>query len=271
MLVGPAGLVKKSTSSKKAFEILSACEDFRFMSTQFTSAALVNQLEAAGQGRFVEMDSEKFINSSVYIYASEAINTIKEKEGAIIHMLTDLYDCGSDGWSNDIAGWSKETISNGRINIFNPCLNFLGCSVPEWLVKGIGKDDLKSGFASRTLFIVHEAAPERSFDWDEDIEDLSHMRPKLIEDLQIISHLKGEYATTKGFRQRFNKFDKDMRKFLVNNPADCLYGYFARKTWHLLKLCQILTASKSNDMIIKEGTLDDAEATLEEGEKNMKN
>jgi len=266
MLVGPPGLVRKSTSAGLAVDLLAEAEATSMLATQFTPAALILQMKRAGK-RKVTFDQE-YVNSSVYLYSSEAINSLKEKEGGVIQLLTDLYDCGPNGWSTK-ACWSKETKQDGSIKIFNPCISFLGCSVPDWLVRSIGKEDLQSGFASRCLFIVENSRPDRDYDWDDDLPDRSIMRPKLIEDLRRISTLSGEYKPTKKFKKYFSEFDKDNKNFLESNQDDALFGYWARKPWHLLKLTQVLQASKSDEMILDLDTLEYAFKFLSSAESCM--
>jgi len=271
ILVGPPGLVKKSTSSKKAFELLSPLENLSFLATQFTDAALVKQLDKAGK-RIIEIEGTEYPNSSVYIYASEAINTLKAQQGsgdnAIIRMLTDFYDCGMTRWSTEI-GWSKETAGEGRINIFNPCVNLLACSVPDWLVQSIGKEDLKSGFASRCLFIVHEEVPSRQYDWDDKLPNMRHMETALTEDLMDISHLKGPFTVSQDFKEKWNVFDRAHKILLSENQDDQMYGYLARKPWHLLKLSQICKVSESSDMQLTGKNWEQAKIILEDIESTM--
>lgn len=269
ILVGPPGLVRKSTSSSMAFELLRPIEDLRFLATQFTPAALILQIQKSGQGRFFEWDGKSFNNSSVFIYSSEAINTLKQSEGQVVQLLTDLYDCGPDGWNEGIC-WSKETKGDGRIEIFNPCINFLGCSVPDWLVKSIGEEDLKSGFASRLLMVVHTTRPKRDFGWDEEVPSMRHMKQKLTEDLRSVSILKGPYKPTQDFKELFTTIDRDNKKFLERNPNETMFGYFARKPWHLLKLSQVLQASSSDEMTINAAMLQKAKDLIETLELEMK-
>ena len=271
IIVGPPGLVKKSTSSKKAFELLAPIEHLSFLATQFTDAALILQLNRAG-GRKVIINNTEYNNSSVYIYASEAINTLKPQYGGegngLIRLLTDFYDCGKSRWSNDV-GWSKETKGDGRVNIFNPCVNLLGCSVPDWLVQSIGKEDLKSGFASRCLFVVHNEVPKRSFKWNFGTPDMTSMESKLTEDLIHISHLTGEYSVSEDFKVSWDVFDKHHKQYLLDNSSDKMYGYLARKPWHILKLSQIVKASRSDEMLLTEDDWDIAIKLLKDIEKPM--
>lgn len=276
MLVGPPGLVRKSSSSRKAIALLKHIKKLRFLATQFTGAAFILQLVSAADGseeRVFHHEGESFPNSSLYAYSSEAVNTLKDSEGAIIQLLTDLYDCGQiDEWSNEIPGFHKQTKGDGAIEVYNPCVNFLGCSTPEWLVRSIGKDDLKGGFASRVIFVVETTRPDRQHKWadEDDREDTGHMRKDLIRDLTEIAHMQGEYKTTLGFRKLFDDFDESIKVHLEQNPNDSMYGYHARKAWHSLKLSQAVSASKSNEMILEKESLETAIDLLEDIEKGMR-
>lgn len=271
MLVGAPGMAKKSSSSGLAFSLLQEIDRLKFMSTQLTAASLVKQLLDAGRERFVKIESEMYNNSSLYLYSSEAAVTLKEITGSVTELMTDFYDCGPPGWSTTRC-WSKETIGGGRTKIFNPCLNMLACSTPDWLVKTIGKDEIKGGFASRILFVVQTEKPERTVGWmdEESVSNNVALKLKLISDLKRISELSGQFKIEKTVRDTFNDIKKRTDKFILENQDDTFIGYFSRKLWHILKLAQILSVNESSDLLLREKHILEALGYVEELEKNMR-
>lgn len=272
MLIGPPGLAKKSSSSGLAYELLQGVADIKFMSTQVSAASLVDQFSKAGTDKTIKIGEHTYFHSSLYVYSSEAAVTLKELTGggSIIELLTDFYDCAPAGWHNDRA-WSKETMGGGRTSIFNPCLNMLACSTPDWIVKSIGRDAIQGGFASRILFVVQEGKPERSVGWIDDTDTESHneTKLKLIQDLHAISTLNGKFKVTKDFKDSFNAYKRECDAAIVSNTAGDMAGYYARKLWHIMKLAQVMALDKSDQLVLSPEHLDQAARLLRSIEPNM--
>ena len=134
MLVGDPGISRKSTSSQTAMKILRKVPDMYFLSTQVTSASMILAMRESGLNRYVKLNGLSYYNSSSFLYSSEAAVTLKEIQGSIIELLTDFYDCQPNGWNTgEETPWEKRTKSDGPIRIFNPCLNMLACSTPNYL------------------------------------------------------------------------------------------------------------------------------------------
>lgn len=269
LLVGSPGLAKKSSSSSAAVNLLKVNKNIRFMSTQMTAASLITQLVEAGAHRYTEVNGEKYHNSSLYLYSSEAAVTLKEITGSVTELFTDFYDCGPDGWSNDVA-WVKTTKMDGDIKIFNPCLNMLACSTPDWLKKIITVDEMKGGFASRILFVVQTGKPERSIGWIENLPDMAGLREKLVQDLHRISLLKGQVSIDSSFIEAFNEFKREHEAVIITQQNDNMIGYYSRKAWHIMKLAQVMMVAEGDDLMLTRKHWDAALTELNKIEPNMK-
>lgn len=274
MLIAESGIANKTTATKPIIDLLKDVPDVRQMSTQMSSAALVRQLKDAGDAKIITVEGKKYPNSSLFTYSSEAASTIGESRalGDIQVLLTDFYDCGDiAGWS-DSHGWTKSLIGTGTQTILNPCLNLLYCSTPTWLLKCIGKNGIEGGFASRVLFVNQFERSNGSQEWmDEEDMKLNtdpEFKKKLVEDLKQISKMTGKFSIAKGFKDAYNRILKDRNNMLDNGPKE-MKAYYSRKMWHTLKLAQVLTADKSNEMIIYPETLEKAEAYLRSLEAEM--
>lgn len=273
MLVADSGIAKKSTATRAMTEILYEVEDIKYMSTQLSAASLVEQLRAAGEEKTFEFDGVKYKNSSLFAYSSEAKVTIGDQKGlsGIQELLTDFYDCGDPNIWSDKKGWNKSTISGGNITVFNPCLSLLACSTPSWLNEAIGKSGIEGGFASRVIFVTQKEREKSSVGWldDEDHpeDDPSGMRKLLVEDLSKISKLKGRYKTQVGWKEAYNKLQKEVDERIDQETE--MKSYYSRKMWHCLKLSQILAADHSDDLIVTPNHLLAAKDLLESIEKDM--
>jgi hypothetical protein len=273
MLIGPSGIAKKTTSTKPAIDLLGSVPQMGFMSTQLTAASLVKQLKDAGHDKRVMLDGVEYNNSSMYLYSSEASVTLKEMQGggSTIELLTDFWDCAPGKWSNE-RYWSKETIGQGRQQIYNACLNMLACSTSEWLIKALGKDAVEGGFVSRILFVVQKGKADRVVEWSEDethvVQDTA-LQEKLLEDLKVIAKLQGKFICTKAMKLRANEIKQQITADLDANKNTRLNNYYARKLWHVLKLTMIISASESNDLIATEKHIDRANELVTSLEADM--
>lgn len=271
MLVGKAGTARKSYSSSFAHEIITKVEDIAQMSTSFTTAALIEQLIRSGDSHSIEVAGFPFKQSSLYCYTSEAINTIKDKEGSIIQMLTDLYDCGPSGWNRHTA-WVHETKGEGPRKVFNPCINFLGCSTPTWLLESIGKKNMQGGFSSRIIFVVQKGSIARNFGWDEESGCKEDMKNKLIQDLYEINGVTGELITSREYKDLFIELDRqNQQKCFEIEDGDPLESYYARKPIQILKVSQALHVAQMQDRkeTVSADVLQNAINLIEELEKDM--
>lgn len=272
MLTAESGIARKSTATRPIMDLIADIPEINKLSTQMSTAALITQLQEAGREKKFIYEGEEYHNSSVFSYSSEAAATIGESKvlGDIQVLLTDFYDGGSPAeWSKN-TNWSKTLIGTGRQSVYNPCLNILYCSTPTWLENAIGKNGIEGGFASRFIFVNQLEAYDSDLDWkeEEDITvDIATMKRKLTEDMQLMCKIQGEYKVATGFGAVYNSIVRDIK--IKSATAGIMSSYYSRKLWHLIKLSQILTADKSNDLVILPETLEQANQMLLELEPEM--
>lgn len=254
-IIAPSGVSRKSSGTRPAYNVLSELPDIGFLSTQFSAAALIDQLQAIGTKKTFHWAEKTFNHSAAYLFTSEASVSLKDIEGSNIELLTDLWDGGSySGWTNTV-GWGRGTVSRGHIKIFNPCLNILGCSTPDWLVKALGgRHAMDGGFTSRCLFVVHNGGVDQILDWVEhgDPEQDAITHQKLVEDLKEINQLSGPYQPDAGYRESYNALNREVTQWLLDNPTAPMRGYFSRKLWHVMKMSQVVAASQGDSMVLTE-------------------
>lgn len=269
-LIG-ASAIRKTVSSGKAMDLLKSIPDLKFLSDHINQASAIRQLHEAGNGRYLKIGEESYNNSSGFLYSAEAVTTIREAYGSMTELLTDLYDNGPNGWHKDRA-WEKATMIDGTIKIFNPCLNMLACSTPDWLVRIVKPQDIKGGFFSRVFFIVHQGKVQRRELWESDEEHDSNpvVRQKLINDLSIVSKIAGAMKVSPAVKELHNDFMAKNREFMELHPHDQFLSFYGRKAFHLLKLSQIMSAAESSAKIIEASHWEKAKAALSEIEADMR-
>ncbi len=95
----------------------------------------------------------------------------------------------------------------------------------------------------------------------------------LYSDLEMIHALKGQFGGTKEWNEKYrdwyreNEHNNRIGKPCINDVK--FSGYVDRRAVHLRKLCMILSASRSDSMIIEEEDFDLALRILKETEVNM--
>lgn len=273
MLVGAAGTSRKSTTSEVAIDLLREVPGIHFFSDQMNEVSLVVKLRSAGhQKDRVRLGSEEYVHSAVYLYSSEAANAFKEmyQGGGIIVMLTDLFNGGPRGWHHKHA-WSRHTKGDGELKVFNPCLNILACSTPDWLFsKVMTKNDAEGGFGSRLLMVVHQGAYRKKFGWQQAGHGSYSTRYKLIEDLKHINGLQGPYEADPSFQRLFAELDEKHTRWLEERGNQGMVtGYQERKLTHAMKLSQVIAASKRDSLYVEEADLRMAWALLSDLEHDM--
>lgn len=265
-IVGRSGLIKKSTSTGIAVDMLRELKGVRTMSERLTAVTLITQLHQAGKIFF--HGQERIRESPVFIYASELSVFLSEVYGNILDLLTTFYDCVPHDPSKP---WVYESKNSGKVKIYGPCLNILAATTKAWLVKCLPKSEMEGGFTSRVLFVVENNPPERLVAWPEVSAPQRELRAALIEDLRWIYSLTGPMTVTPGAQALFTKWYEYHMRHVVPNLTDARFsGYNGRKGDLMLKLGMIRAVSQRDDLVMTEQDLLWAGEKLEDIEPEMK-
>lgn len=252
-IIGQSGLVKKSTTTAIAVNLLREVGKVNIMSERLTSASLVHQLAAAGK-KF-RIDENTLANqSAVFAYASELAVFLTEVFGSITELLTTFYDCQPRDSNKP---WISNTIVAGERKIFGPCLNILGASTKTWLRRCIPTSEMEGGFTSRIIFVVEENPPDKIVAWPEVNPELEEMRKTIVEDLKEVHKMIGPMRVEEPARKMFQAWYEDhVMTTMRKNIDPTMAGYHARKGDTILKLAITKSAARSSDkLILKEDIL----------------
>lgn len=256
LIVGKAGIMKKSTSTGVGVELLEQVAEVKLLANQVTQAALVDAL-AKSRTEFDIAGLPRQYQSSLYIYASEFKNFINEIFGSLVESLTDLYDCKGH--------FSRQTKKEGLTKIFNPCLNMLGCSTSAWLRDAIPVKELEGGFASRILFVVENSPTGKAVPFPEPLPDGDARREKLIDDLCIINTYAGPRTLSPEARKCYSEWYKAHKFKLDNDIIDPKFaGYMGRRSVMVEKLSMILLANEGPGSVVELRHMERSIALLEE-------
>lgn len=264
-LVGPPGLVKKSTSSAIGMGFLRKLEGVKFLSERGTAASLIDQLSESHSEFMVE--GARIRQCATFCYASELNVFLKEVYGSIVELLTTFYDCQPYDSKDP---WVHETKTGGRVSIYGPCLNLLGCSTPAWLSESIPVSQLTGGFASRVIYVVDTTGGTKLVSWPKAMPGQDVIKQKLLEDLQTINQLTGEFRPEPEVYQWVEDFHTKQHKFMQAQSFNPRFaGYFARKENHIHKVAMVLSAAQRNDLVLTAEHYEMAKKLLENIEGNM--
>lgn len=245
-IIGKSGLIKKSTSTAIAVNILREIQGIRMMSERLTAGSLIKQM--ASSGKTFEWNDLKIKQSPLYIYASELAVFMDTVFGNITELLTTFYDCQPNDSEKP---WTHNTVGDGATNVYGPCLNMLGASTKAWLTKCIPKTEMEGGFTSRIVFVVENKLPKNLVAWPQLNEDIYKLRGKIVADLHEIYNLKGAFTVDHHAKMQFERWYKHhMTVVLPRNMDARMVGYMSRKGDTILKLAMIKSVSESNDLVL---------------------
>ena len=152
----------------------------------------------------------------------------------------------------------------------------LACSNQTFMKDFIKAREIGGGFASRILFVVHKGGNERFFTLKEmrtvykkEADEAKKMKGFLIEDLEIISKMQGEFDIDDETIDTIDVFNASTEEFKTKNPEHLLSGYYNRRTFHAVKISQILSAMESDAMVVRRRHWEKAVQMLLTLEPNM--
>lgn len=270
ILVGPPGIATKSTSIRTGMRLLEQIPGVRFGPPSLTWQALADSLAEviehmkmpgagpAGEDIFLPM-------SCLTISVSELGTFLKIDDSALVDVLVDL-------WDGQLASWGHKTRTNGAVEIKNPWLNIIGCTTPAWLKAHFPDHLIGGGLTSRIVFVYGDAKRKLIPYPDEVLPDAEYydVQAKLLADLTQIALMQGPISLSVSARtwgRAWYAHHWSIRP--VHLASDRYSGYLARKQTHIHKLAIICSAARSNDLVITDEHLKEANALLEAVEPHM--
>lgn len=258
VLVGPSGKCRKGTAMGPGYSLLENM-GVKMAAESITREALIRELNQT-TSTDIDVDTQEInMHSSLTIYSQELTVFLGYNNLALMSDLTDWYDCR--------ARWTYRTKNMGTDEIIGVWVNLIGATTPELIQSTLPRDAIGGGLTSRIIFVYEEDKGKivpAPFLTKQDKD----LKSNLVADLEHMAGMRGEFKVTKEFLNKYidwytlqhtNPKFKDLR----------LGGYAERRPTHLLKLCIILSASRSDSMIIDENIFDRALEIIESTEKKM--
>ena len=255
IIVGPSSRVQKSTVGDIGGECIRFIEGVELYQDRCTRAYLGERLQS--------LSAEKG-ESVVSIYVPEmrtAFNEMTLQEG-IMEVLTRLYDC-----PQSYEYRLKQNTPGGRVmNMLKPCVSMLACSTPEWLVTGLGRDEVGGGFAGRSIIIFCDK-PIRRDAYEEQMPVRARdAEQRVLDRLTKISKLEGPMTMDEGARRIWTEFRMAQDDMHVDAA---LRAFHDRMHSHMLKVASLISVSRTSKLVISEKDMFDTVELLTEMEPHM--
>lgn len=250
-LVAPSGFSKSSAANIGANSILSHVKEVDILKEKLTSWFLLDYFDKLTKSKG---------ECCVTIYAPEMRNFLGDlNKTETVTLLTSFYECPDSP--------AYRTKGGGVLQFKDVCINLLACSTPEWLTLGTTTDEIAGGFTGRFVYVYEDSTP-RSFPFPEDFitTTLTDLRQDLIDDLNTIKSLKGQFVIT----------DQAKAEYIVwytHRKSECrderLVSYYERKRDLIFKIAMLLSVAQDNSLVIDEDILHNTWSILAMLETNM--
>lgn len=257
ILLGPSA-TRKSVAMNTARRLLEAAK-VKISSNATTLQAMIVAMQRAYTPPITD-NPLALGHSSLTIFSGEFTVFLGYGDREMLAHLCDFYDCEG-------ASWIRETRMHGVEEIIGHWLNIVGATTPASLHESLPPDAIHGGFTSRVIFVCARNKGQYRSPFEE-IEMAKEVEHKLIHDLEVMTTLYGEFKMSDAFRSTFEAFayaEDSKRRFRDKRFA----AYEGRRMAHIYKLCMIMNASRTNNMLLEPCDLERAVTTLKAIEINM--
>lgn len=263
VLVGPPGIVTKSTSMRIGLKLLRELDGIHMGPQSMTWQGLATALEEAAD--LVPFGDEYLQMSCITCDVSELGTFLRPEDSRMMDVLVDL-------WDGQLTPWLHKLRTTEGITIQNPWINIVACTTPAWLRRNIPEEMIGGGLISRVVFVYGDKKRHLvpyPADLIED-EAFTERESQLIEDLQEIGSLKGAYVLSSEAKAWGGAwYEKHWTQRPEHMASERFEGYIGRKQTHMHKLAMVLAAAEGNELVIERAHLEFAHDMLVGIERDM--
>ena len=261
ILVAPPGVIAKSTSIDIAMDLLKLVPGVKFGPNAITWQALVTAFAASSES--FEYQGEWVPMSPLSLVASELGSLLNLQDKEMINLLIELWD--------GKRSYEKITKMSGNDVVEAPWINLIAGTTPHWIADNMPQAMIGGGLSSRCLFVYGDTKERYVAYVDEQVsKGDAELKAMLVQDLEQIAMMTGEFKISPAARAWGEAWYKNFWETASSRMDDqMLEGYAARKQTHMHKVAMIISASRSNDMLIGVEDLQLANTMLEDLETDM--
>lgn len=265
LFVAPPGIVAKSTTFDIAMDLLRSVPGIKFGPNSVTWQALVTSFAASSESFEWPLHSGDWHPMSpLTLVASELGSLINLQDREMVSLLIELWDGKKK--------YEKITKMSGNDVIEAPWINLAAATTPHWIAENMPASTVGGGLTSRCVFLYADEKDKYVAYVDEMVDHTDEAyKQKLIQDLEhIATNLCGPFTISKEARDWGRQWYETFWKAAKERMDDqMLEGYAARKQTHMHKTAMVLSASRSDDLVISLEDLQLANLMLEDLEQDM--
>ncbi len=259
VLVGPPG-VGKGSAIHPAHAFI---KDYKpvlsnYLSDRITAPKIIEKLANGFQTQSVVAGQIVAGNEATAVIMATELSTFLSSSDWMTSFLCDTWD------KNE---FEYDTKNKGSSHVKDMCVSLIGACVPDFIRKINGgknaAEAINGGFTARTIFVF---ANEKSKDlpWPVALKDTKNgpvLIQNLRDDLEIISHLHGEFTFDNEAYHLWSSFYKTIRT--TDHDSDVVRHFKARQNIHVIKVAMCLSAAGSDNLVIDRWCLSTAIAFVQ--------
>lgn len=244
ILVGPPGS-RKGTAMRVGQKMLRELGHITLASDATSRQALIRALVSSSADEFIEIDSrrsKRYNHCSLTIYSKELSVFLGADNKQNLQMMADLCD-----WFDCDPSWTYETLARDKETVHNVWVNLFAGTTPQAIRNNLPADAVGTGLGSRMVFVYEPRKGKRvSFPTiDNELYD------KLVLDLEALYSVAGGFTVDSIVKDMYDIwYQKEDEDPPFKGPS--LQHYLTRRPTHLMKMCMIMSASRSNELRITE-------------------
>lgn len=259
VLVGPSA-ARKGTAMFAARRILRDL-GIHLTAESTTREALIEHMrDSAGQYQDPSFPDIPIFHNSLTVCAPELAVFLGINNPEFLSALTDWFDCPDP--------WTYRTRSKGIEEITKVYVNLIGATTPELIKNTLPQDAIGGGLTSRIIFVFARGA-EKLIPFPVNPFSNEPFYEALKSDFTHIQALSGEFQITDEYKKHYERWYLDSEKNPPFEDIPNLEPYLGRRALHLRKLSMIMSAARTDDMVIEAEDFDSALEYLSEAERSM--
>lgn len=238
--VGPAG-VGKSIITSLAKNLWKELDKQYISSDSVSRASFVDDLREADRRILIPDQNPPMVQfNSMKVSVDELGVLLPEYERELVNAITHFYDVKPYA--------ERKRTHDLKYNLNRPQLNILAGCTPSYLRDTFPETAWEQGLAARFFFIYSSEDIIRELIFDGETPQHDPRYSDLVHDLKLIGNLFGRMTFEKDALALFMRWHMNGGKPRPDHPR--LIGYIKRRSQSVLKLCQIASADRGNDLRI---------------------
>lgn len=259
LLIGPPGS-KKGTAMSFGKRLLTDTPGVMLSAQATTKESLIHELKKS-KSTLIDPLSKTLVieHSSMTIFSEEFTVFLGYSNKEFMDWMVDWWDCAGDTWTYRTKNMGEDTVRGVWVNM-------IGATTPEILMLTLPVAAVGGGLMSRIVCVYEERKGKTRSIFKQTLdEDLGR---SLAHDLEVIVQLRGEYTESEGFRRIYDDWYDEQDKHPPFKDRR-LAGYVSKRATHVVKICMIASASRSDSMTLEEEDFETALNILRRTEVKM--